>query len=176
MNAHSDPARSPVWPASIRLLHWFMAAALLLQWFAGEFDDAFGGSGFHVSLGLTLFALLLLRLALRLLLPSPPPPATAPGWERLAARAMHWAWYALLLALPVTGLLYRDLRDRAVSWFGLFDLPGFMEANRELAHQMEELHEWLAWVAVALLVLHVLAALKHHFIDRDHVLKAMLGR
>ena len=109
----STQGTAPHWPASVRVLHWLMAAALILQWFAGEFDDAFGGSGFHVSLGLTLFALLLVRLVLRLLLPSSPPPATSPGWERLAARLVQWAWY-LLLGLAGAYLVFRAKRRQRI--------------------------------------------------------------
>ena len=161
------------WGLISRLQHWGMATLLILQWFAGEFDDAFGGSGFHVSMGIGLLLLLLLRLAWRLYAVVPEPPAQAPPWERWVARATVWAWYLLLLALPFTGLAYRHARDRDTSFFGLFNFPRLVAPDRAFAHQLEEVHEWLAWVAVALLALHLLAAFKHQLVDRDGLLKRM---
>ena len=166
----NSPAR---WGLFSRLQHWGMAGLLVLQWFAGEYDDAFGGSGFHVSLGITLFFLLLIRLFWRFYAVVPEHPPAAPAWEKWVARATVWAWYLLLLALPFTGLAYRHARDRDTSLFGWFNFPRLVAPDREFAHQLEEVHEWLAWIAVGLLALHLLAALKHQLIDRDGLLKRM---
>lgn len=161
------------WDPVHRMLHWGMAGLLVLQWIAGAFDDLFGGRGFHLSLGITLFALLLFRLAWRLSHAAPPQPAGTPPWAHAAAAAVHWGWYVLLIALPVTGLIMRQAKGKIVSWFGLVDLPSLFEVNKQLSKQMEEWHEGLAWIAVALLVVHAAAALKHHYLDRDAVLRRM---
>lgn len=161
------------WGLGSRLQHWTMAALLILQWFAGEFDDAFGGSGFHVSLGIGLVMLLIVRLSWRFYAGVPDHSPSAPAWETIIARVTVWVWYALLLALPFTGLAYRHARDRDTSFFGLFNFPRLVSPDREFAHQLEAVHEWLAWIAVGLLALHVLAALKHQFIDRDGILRRM---
>ena len=157
-----------------RALHWLMATLLIVQWFAGEEEKFFGGMSFHFSLGLTLMLLVLLRLGWRVTHPAPPLPAAAAPWERLLARGMHLAWYLLMLALPLSGILYRQFRGKATSWFGLFDLPAFFAPDKGWAHQFEEIHETLAIVFLLLLTLHVVAALKHHFVDHDDVLRGML--
>lgn len=159
--------------AIARALHWLMAALLIVQWFSGEYDDWLGPR-FHFSLGLTLGLLVLIRLAWRIGHPAPPLPEGSPGWERLIARLMHVAWYALMIALPLSGVLWRQFRGKATSWFGLFDVPGGLSANKEWAHFMAETHEVLGAAFLILLGLHVLAALKHHFLSRDQVLRGML--
>ncbi|MDP2324306.1 MAG: cytochrome b/b6 domain-containing protein, partial [Gammaproteobacteria bacterium] len=71
-------------------------------------------------------------------------------------------------------ILNRQLRGKATSWFGLTDLPAWLTIDKRLAHQFEEIHETLAVVFLVLLTVHVVAALKHHFVDRDRVLPGML--
>jgi len=159
------------WPA--RGFHWVMAALFGLQWLAGEYDEAFGGRGFHVSLGIVLALLLVLRLAWRLTNPVPNPPPGTSALVALASQLTHWAWYALLIALPVTGQMYVQAKNKVVSFFGLFDLPLLMAKNPQLAELAEEAHKTLAVLFLVLLGLHVAAALKHHLIDRDDVLRRM---
>jgi cytochrome b561 len=158
-----------------RGLHWMMATLMILQWFAGEKSKAFGGMSFHFSLGLTLMLLVMIRLGWRVSHPPPTLPASSPRWEQLLARGMHLAWYALMIALPLSGILYRQFRGKATSWFGLIDLPAWLGPDKALARLAENTHKTLVTVFLVLLALHVLAALKHHFIDRDQVLHGMLG-
>ena len=167
-------AQNKGYGAVARALHWLMAALLILQWFSGEESKAFGGMGFHFSLGLTLMLLVLVRLGWRVTHPAPPPPERSPNWERAIARVTHVAWYLLMLVLPLSGILYRQFRGKATSWFGLFDLPAWFTPDKYWAHQSEEIHKVLGVVFLVLLTLHVVAALKHHFIDRDGVLRGML--
>lgn len=156
-----------------RGLHWLMAVLLVVQWFSGEYDDWLGVRN-HMSLGVTLMALVLIRLAWRVTHPAPPPPATAPGYERAAARVVHVLWYVLLIAMPLSGILWRQFRAKATSWFGVFDLPIWLTPDPGLASFMKEAHEVLATAMLVLLALHVLAALKHQFIDRDGVMRSMV--
>lgn len=161
------------WGRMARLLHWTLAALLILQWFAGEYDDAFGGRRFHVSLGLTLMVLVLLRLIWRATQPVPAAPSSSPGWERALARLTHYAWYVLLIALPLSGIIAVQGEGRTIVWFGLFDLPNVVPVDKGFAHDMEELHEALSTVFLVLLGVHVLAAIKHQFVDRDGLLRRM---
>lgn len=160
--------------AVARALHWLIAALMILQWFSGEESKAFGGMGFHFSLGLTLMLLVLVRLGWRVTHPAPPLPQTSPAWERGIARIIHLSWYVLMLALPLSGILYRQFRGKITSWFGLADMPAWLTPDKYWAHQSEEIHKILGVVFLVLLTLHVVAALKHHFIDRDGVLRGML--
>lgn len=162
------------WGLGARFLHWSMAALFVLQWVAGEFDDLFGGRGFHISLGLTLVAMTVLRIAWRVVNPTPALPASSAPWERLSAKAMNGAWYLLMIALPVTGVAYVQAKGKVASWFGLWTVPNFLDADKALAHDISEVHESLAIGMLVLLALHSLAAYKHHFIARDGILLRML--
>lgn len=156
-----------------RALHWLMAVLLVVQWFSGEYDDWLGLRT-HFSLGLTLGLLVLIRLGWRVSHPAPPLPESAPAWERLLGRLMHVAWYALMIAMPLSGILWRQFRGKATSWFGLYDVPPVLTVDKDWSHFMAETHEVLGTLFLVLLGLHVLAALKHHFISRDQVLRGML--
>lgn len=179
-------------------LHWAIAAAILanlgLGWWMGEaIEDqataaqAIAAFQLHKSLGLTVLALSLLRLAWRLAHRPPSLPEAMRPWERFAARSVHWAFYALMLVLPLSGWLYASTQWREDSplavptlWFGLFEVPhlfGLDElahaARRDLAHDLRDAHEMLAWSLAALLALHVGAALKHRLVERDAVFASM---
>jgi cytochrome b561/polyisoprenoid-binding protein YceI len=183
------------------VLHWAIAAAIVanfaLGWWMHEAIDeadraarAIAAFQLHKSIGLTILALSLLRLAWRLAHRPPPLPARMLGWERLAARAVHWAFYGLMVAVPLSGWLYASLQWREDAplavptlWFGQFQVPHLFGLDElpartryRLAERFEDVHEWLAWATVGLLALHVGAALKHRFVDRDGVLASMAPR
>ena len=162
------------WGLGARTLHWTMAVLFVLQWLAGEFDDLFGGRGFHISLGLTLAALTMLRIVWRLANPTPALPASSPAWERLAAKCTYAAWYVLMIALPITGVACVQAKGKIASWFGIFAVPEFITADKAFAHTLEECHETLAIAMLAVFALHTAAALKHHYIAKDRILLRML--
>jgi cytochrome b561 len=123
-----------------------------------------------------VFALTLARIGWRFTHPAPPLPATMPNWERWAAHGSHFLLYALMLGIPLTGWL-RVSTDRLgipTLWFGLFEVPHFPLVSDTLTHLMHDTHELMGNAMIVLLIVHVAAALKHHFWDRDSVLKRML--
>lgn len=134
----------------------------------------------HKSLGLSVLVLSIVRLGWRLAHQAPPLPSRMPAWEKLAAKATHVLFYLLMIGLPITGWLIVSVSPRGIPtmWFGLFEWPhlpvGAPENKEELEEVFEECHEILANGTIALLALHVAAALKHHFVDRDDVLSRML--
>lgn len=179
-------------------LHWAIAAAILanlgLGWWMGEAIEesataarAIAVFQLHKSLGLTVLALTLLRLAWRLAHRPPPLPEAMRPWERFAARSAHWAFYALMLVLPLSGWLYASTQWREdgplavpTLWFGLFEVPHLFGLNElaprlreELSDGLADAHETLAWTLTALLALHVGAALKHRLIEHDGVFASM---
>jgi cytochrome b561 len=127
----------------------------------------------HRSFGLTILLLSLVRLAWRLTHRSPPLPATMRRWEVALARGSHLAFYSLLVAVPLAGYVMSSAGPYPVVYFGLFEVPKLpvSETLGALAHGA---HGPMALGIVALLVLHVAGALKHHYIDRDEVLARML--
>ena len=183
------------------VLHWAIAAAILFNiglawWMHPALDNpatqARGIIAFqaHKSIGLTVLLLSLVRLGWRLTHAPPPLPDAMPAWEKLAAKATHWAFYALIILIPLTGWLYVSAgwsmdanRPLVVPtlYFGLFQIPhlfGLTEAplatRASVANTAIEAHELLVWVTLALLALHVGAALKHLLIDRDEVAAHMI--
>lgn len=183
------------------VLHWAIAAAIvanvLLGWWMHEAIEepesaaaAIAGYQLHKSIGLTVLLLSLVRLGWRIANPPPPLPETMPAWEAFAAKATHWAFYALMITIPLSGWVYvstgwspeaeRPLEVPTL-FFGLFQVPHLFglshaaEATRAaLSEAAIETHELLVWATLALLALHVGAALKHWLIDRDHVLPQMV--
>ena len=98
-----------------------------------------------------------------------------PSWQRRLARATHFLFYALLLALPLSGWLLTCVEGDAVRFLGLVDVPALTVPGGEASEDfLEETHELLGNVLLVLAGVHVLAGLKHHFIDRDEVLRRML--
>jgi len=164
-------------------LHWVIVAGVIAQYFlaeAGEESDApatlFDPANLHISLGLTLLALALLRLVWRLTGQTPDWPATMKRYERLLARSVHAAFYVLLFAIPLSGWALSSAEGDPVRFFGLFDVPAWVSANESSEELLEEVHEVLFNCLFALALLHAAAALKHHFFDKDNVLRGMFGR
>jgi cytochrome b561 len=97
------------------------------------------------------------------------------GWVKLASKAVHYLLYLLLLAQAGLGFAFRWAQGHPVSFFGLFGIPGpFGELARPERRQLHELHEWGGWAIVIIALLHALAALYHHYVLKDRVLKRML--
>lgn len=128
----------------------------------------------HRSMGLTILALTLFRLAWRWNARIPPLPADLPLFQKLAARAIEYILYALLLLQPTLGLLNTNARGRRVDFYFLAELPPVLGPDKVLAKAAMAAHELVAYLLLTLIVLHMAAALFHHFVRRDNVLNAML--
>jgi cytochrome b561 len=160
-------------------LHWLLAALIVfmaaLGWYMMSVEDEPGGQQWmdlHKSVGLVLAALVLLRVLWRLGNRPAPLPAGAPRWQARVAGLTHGLLYLLMLALPVTGVLGASYSRAGLAFFGLA-LPRWLGPDRATAHQFFEIHEVLVWLMVVLVVLHVLAALKHLLVDHDQVFGRM---
>ena len=167
---------------SSRFLHWTAAALMVLIYATMEFRGWFprGGSvraviiPMHHWFGLSMLLLLALRLGLRWRRPFPAIAPTPPAWLRVAAHAGHFALYAFLLLMPLLGWAIVSAEGRLPSLLG-WSLPALIAPDRELAHQLEELHELGATIGYYLIGGHVIAALWHHFRLRDNTLLRMRG-
>ena len=128
----------------------------------------------HKSFGLTILALAVIRLVWRWTNPVPDLSTETRPWERVLAKISHLLLYALIFALPLTGWMMSSAKNYPVSWFSLFQVPDLVAPSETLFNQMRHLHHLLFDVLVVVAVLHVAGALKHHFVDRNDVLKRML--
>ncbi len=170
MNRYSTVART---------LHWIIALLIVANLALGFAHDAlpkdWAVMPVHKSIGLTVLALTLVRIGWRLTHRAPPLPAAMPGWERGAAQATHFAFYALMLLLPLSGWIMSSAGDRPLNWFFLFDVHKFAVTREDaIVGLSRAAHGPLGFVWAALILLHVAAALRHHFVLRDGVLRRML--
>jgi cytochrome b561 len=165
----------------LRAIHWttlvLVTGAFAAVWIA---DPAVVGSyvrqvvQVHRSLGLTVAALTIFRLGWRLRTRIPDLPGDLPMVQKLAARATEGLIYLLLLAQPVVGLLYTNAYGLRVNLFFLGELPAVIGRDRPLSVQLGNIHSFLGYSLLTLIGLHAAAALFHHFIRRDNVLRTML--
>ncbi len=128
----------------------------------------------HKSFGMTVLMLAVLRLGWRLGNAPPPLPAGMSPLERRLARATHAAFYVLLFALPISGWLMSSAKKYSVSWFGVFTWPDLIGKSETAFNLLRTTHRGLGLALFLIAVLHILAALKHHFWNKDDVLLRML--
>lgn len=166
------------------LLHWVLGTALVALFFFGTYmaDLPFSPQrlklfNYHKWAGISILILSALRLLWRLTHPAPALPAkielAMPGWQLKAHQLTHVALYALFFVVPLIGWAYTSAAGFPVVLFGLFQLPDLVGADKALAELIKPWHQISAFALAGLVVLHVAAALKHQFIDRDGLLKRM---
>ena len=171
-------------------LHWLIAILMLtnigLAWYFGTLKgpEAVAPVQLHKSIGITVLLLTLIRIGWRLVNAPPPLPETMRPWEKLAARANHAVFYLLMLAMPLSGWAMVSasplIKVHPTMLYGTIPWPRypFLPTDPDQLHAARKLfsktHELLAWLAYATIVLHVGAALKHQFLDRDDVLARMI--
>ena len=163
--------------------HWVIALLIVAQLAGGIIMHKLPFSDFkltayalHKAGGLTVLALALGRLGWRLTHRPPPLPAGTPPWQKGASHATHWALYVLMIGVPLLGWLMVSASPKgfATTWFGLFEVPHLPVAKSDAAAETyQNLHKYTAIATIALLVLHVGAALYHHYRLRDRVLWRM---
>jgi cytochrome b561 len=163
------------------VLHWVLALAIPCAIAVGIYMHDLPLSphklkvySWHKWIGVTIFLLAVFRVLWRATHPAPPLPAAIPPWQRNAAQATHLLLYVLILVIPLSGWLMSSAYGVQVVYFGLLPLPDLLAKDKALADQLKELHQGLNITMALLLVAHVGAALKHHFVDRDDVLRRML--
>jgi cytochrome b561 len=161
-------------------LHWMVAALIAIGLPLGLYMHELKLSplklqlySYHKWIGVTVFGLVALRLVWRLVQP-PPPAVPGPAWQMRLASITHLALYALMLAIPLTGWVHSSATGVPTVYFGVLQLPDLVAASKPLARLFREVHEVLNNALLAVVALHVLAAAKHHWVDRDATLARML--
>ena len=164
-------------------LHWAIALLIGLNfaaaWVAEDAPRAEAQQimANHKAIGITVLVLSLLRLLWRLMHKAPPLLESLKPWEAATAKVVHWLFYVLLIALPLAGwaMHLTETGGMPVRWFGLFDIPGLPIAkDKHLGETFSDMHSFLATLMLVLAGLHVLASLKHVFIDRDGTMRRIL--
>ena len=162
-------------------LHWLMAALLVGLVSLGLYMHELPLSprklqlySWHKWVGVTVFFLLLVRIGWRITHQPPALPEQMSKLQRITSHVGHTALYLLMIAIPISGWLMSSAKGFQTVWFGVLPIPDLLPKNKELGDLLLELHESLNLLLIALLLAHIAAALKHHFIDKDDVLSRML--
>lgn len=167
--------------ATAKTLHWLIALLILGLLPLGLYMADLPLSplklklySYHKWAGMTALALVALRILWRIGHQPPPLPSTQAPWQRSAAHLGHFLLYVLMLAVPLSGWLMTSAKGFPVVWFGVLQLPDLVAKDKELGDLLELVHSSLNYALMALIAIHILAALKHQWIDRDGTLTRML--
>ncbi|KRB88524.1 cytochrome b [Noviherbaspirillum sp. Root189] len=164
------------------ILHWLIALLIIAAFALGiTMVDIPGITptklkyfSWHKWIGITVLGLACLRLLWRLGHKAPAYSSAMPGWQQSAAHSLHGLLYLLMFAIPVSGYFYSLAAGVPVVYLGVLPLPALIDPNPEWKAILKQVHYWLNMTLLVMFALHVVAALKHQFIDRDGVLKRML--
>ncbi len=174
-----------VYTGVARAFHWLTALLILVQLPVGFYMvyrgtdlkiwDSITGTLYdsHKVLGVIILAVIVFRLLYRLVKGAPQEPASLAAWERVASTLTHWAIYLLLILVPVLGYVGTAMYG-ALKPFGAFSIPNLIGKNKELSAVVFEYHAYAAIALLALIVLHILAAIYHRVIRKDLVVARML--
>lgn len=167
-----------------QILHWIMAIIFITAWLIGfysgnflsyDINGSFKGDAItlHKNIATTILFLVLIRIFWRYTHPAPQLPESMSSIMKRLAHIGHLALYLMLLALPITGCLYSWSVGYPAPVLYLFNIPALITENPAITAIVKPLHIWLSWLAGLLVIGHILAALKHHFIDKDNILKSI---
>ena len=168
------PAQVFHWLTALAVVSGVLFAIAMLNVSPGPQQNRF--FDLHRSFGASVLALTGVRLLWRLAAPPPPMAAGMPLWQERAARVTHAALYILLFAVPLVGWAGTSAFGAPIPVFGLFELPMILDKDKALADVLLPLHGALAFTLYALVLLHIAAALYHHFIRKDGTLRRMLPK
>ncbi len=162
-------------------LHWLIALLILISFSVGLYmsDLPFSPAklkiySWHKWAGVTIFLLVVVRSLWRFTHTPPPMPGAMPRWQKWSAEGAHVLLYVLMFAIPLSGWLMSSAKGFQTVYFGVMPIPDLLTKNKELGDALEAVHAWLNYLMIAIVAVHAAAALKHHFLDRDDVLRRIL--
>ncbi|HQS57573.1 MAG TPA: cytochrome b [Gallionellaceae bacterium] len=162
-------------------LHWLIALLVFVTFPVGVImsdmalsPDKLKLLSYHKWLGVTVFILLVVRLVWRVAHRPAPLDVAMPHWQMLAAKAVHVLLYVLLFAIPLSGWLMSSAKGFQTVYLGVLPLPDLLARDKVLGDALSALHQVLNITMLLLVIAHIAAALKHHFVDRDGTLVRML--
>ncbi|MEP3045497.1 MAG: cytochrome b [Roseibium sp.] len=178
MHTIASTGGGPRYAKPSRLLHWAIAALVLLAWPLGlmigfaKKDVVLDFYLVHESLGFLVLWLMLVRVGNRLV--SRPPHHDGPLIERVAAHTVHSLLYVFLIVMPLSGFLATNAHGFPLKWFGLVQVWSPIGKSPDIAPTFSAIHEWSAWILLGLFALHIGATLFHHMIRKDNTLYRIL--
>ncbi|MCJ2182652.1 cytochrome b [Novosphingobium sp. 1949] len=165
--------------AGARALHWLIALLIVVNIALGllhdPLEEVVSLMPAHKAIGMSVLALSVVRLGWRMAWTAPAYPASMTALETRAAKLLHGVLYLFMIAMPLSGWIMSSAGKYPLSWFGLFDLPKLpVVKDSPIAGIAHEMHEVGGYLLIALVLGHVLAALRHHFVLKDGILRRML--
>lgn len=165
-----------------RGFHWTLALLIIALIVLGSYAVRLGyydrwyytSLEWHKVLGMAALVIGVLNVCRAIGSRAPAPVASMAAWERQATRAMHGVLFLMMIAVPATGYVISTSAGDGIAIFGWFEVPAVLPGSEALRDLAVELHYYLAYVTAVLVLLHIAAALKHHFIDRDDTLRRMI--
>ena len=165
-------------------LHWLSAISIIGLFALGYYmvDLSYYDQWYktapelHKSIGILLFIVMIFRVLWRYIQVSPAHLSSHSDWERKAGKLIHSVLYVLIFMIMISGYLISTADDRGIEVFTFFIVPGFgsfFENQEDIAGLV---HQWLAYILIALSLLHAMAAVKHHVINKDNTLNRMIGK
>ncbi len=180
MKAFPPPRGVQVYNPGLRALHWLMAALIFVALALGVWASQLPHHELrsevlfiHKSIGMTVLYLVALRIVWRMIVGAPAYAETLGRLTHAAAHAAHMTLYALMIAMPVAGYMTSGAGKHDIPWFGLFNFPNLMPANKALEDGAAEAHYLIAWAIAIVLALHLGAVVWHAGVKRDAVLTRM---
>lgn len=166
-----------------KLLHWAIALLVFIQFYLVLWTEyvlpekspiaSFYISGLHKPIGVLILLLVFLTLIWKAFNVRPVYPLLMPQWEKISARLTHALLYILLILMACSGFIMSAAAGKPPNFFGLYQFPMLIAENKMVSNVFFEIHSITAYCLVFLITIHILAALKHHFIDKDNILKRM---
>ena len=162
------------------VLHWLLALLIFVTFPLGVYmhelplsPDKLKLYSYHKWIGITILMLASLRVMWRVTHTPPPLPDDMARWQRRTSQAVHGLLYLLILAIPLSGWLMSSAKGFQTVWFGVLPLPDLVGKDKALGELLAGVHQALNFTLLILLILHVGAALKHHFIERQPFMQRM---
>ncbi|MFA5959170.1 MAG: cytochrome b [Tatlockia sp.] len=164
------------------ILHWLIAVIVMIMlsgsYFLDDLPEQYIGTAFliHKSVGITVFFLMGLRVLWLWMYGKPKLPQTMSMWQKALAHTVQYAMVIGLFLMPLCGWIMSVAANKIPSYFGLFSLPlPWIEPSKALASFMKESHNTIAWILIVLIIVHIIGALKHHYIDKDTIFRRMVS-
>lgn len=162
------------------IFHWIMAVLIIGMLALGLYMADLPISlqklklyGIHKEFGILILMLVCLRIIWRTYNISPRLPTYMIKWQTMLARLVHYAFYFFMIAMPITGWIISSSADVSVSFFGLFLLPNLVSPDKNMQSLFSEIHSWLAYGLITIIILHVAAVIEHIAIHKNNLLKKM---
>lgn len=169
------------WGSVSRAFHWGLGLVIIgmlaYGWWMNHIaarPDRFFHRSIHADIGYVVLLVTAVRLIWRAVNPVPAPPPGSKLWDRVLAKANHWLLYVVTMLVAVLGWAHSGAhKPDYADWFGLFRVPQFTTTDKANADFYEDWHIYMAYVLMALVAIHILAALYHHLVRDDDVVARM---